>query len=85
VEDHALVAHLLDASVDDRLLELEVGNAVHEEAADAVGALEDLDRVPRAVQLRGRREPGRPEPTTATRFPVRREGGVGTIQPSLNA
>ncbi len=59
MEDDALVAHLLDAALDDPLLELEVGNAVHQEPADPIGALEDLDRVPGAVQLSGRGEAGR--------------------------
>src|SRR5262249_50842037 len=45
-KDPALVAHLLQSALDDPLLELEVGNAVHQEPADAVGALENLDRVP---------------------------------------
>ena len=43
--EHALLAHLLEAPVDDPLLELEVGNAVAEQAADAVALLEDRDGV----------------------------------------
>ena len=40
-EGHAFGAHLLDARVDDALLHLEVGDAVAQQAADAVVALED--------------------------------------------
>ena len=46
--------HQLDAAQHDLLLvELHVGNAVHEQAADAIGAFENGDRVAGLVQLRG--------------------------------
>ena len=41
------------------LLELELGDAVAQQPADAVGALEDRDLVPGAVQLIGGGEAGR--------------------------
>ena len=44
-EDDALGLHLLEAAVDEALLHLELGDAVAEEAADAVVALEDGDVV----------------------------------------
>ena len=40
-ERHALGRHLLHAAVDEVLLHLEVGDAVAQQPADAVGALED--------------------------------------------
>ena len=50
-ERDALGAHLVDAAVDHMFFELEVGNAVAQQAADAVVLLEDGDRVPGAAQL----------------------------------
>src|SRR5690606_2824591 len=47
----ALRAHLLDTAVDVPLLHLELGDAVAEQAADAVGALVDGDRVAGPGQL----------------------------------
>ena len=50
----------IDAALDDVLLvELHVGDAVHEQAADAVGALEDGDPVAGLVELRGGGQPRR--------------------------
>ena len=73
----ALGAHLLDAAVDDVLLQLEVGNAVAQQSADAVALLIDGDRVAGAAQLlRGGQTAG-PLPTTATRLPVFCSGGSG--------
>ncbi len=54
-EHDALVAHLLHAALDDVLLELEVGDAQSQQAADVVVALEDGDRVAGAVDLLRRR------------------------------
>ena len=48
-------------------------------------SLEDRDRVAGAVQLLGRRQTRRSDPTTATRLPVRVAGGSGVTQPSSNA
>ena len=57
----ALGFHLGDAREHDLLLvELHVGDAVHEQAADAVGALEDGDRVAGLVELGRRAEARRP-------------------------
>ena len=49
----ALRAHLLDAAVDVPLLHLELGDAVAQQAADAVGALVHRDRVAGPGQLLG--------------------------------
>ena len=59
LENNSLGLHLLEAAVDDGLVEFEVGDAVAEQAADAVGLLEDGDGVSRPVQLLGCRETGR--------------------------
>ena len=58
-EDHALDLHLLDAPVDDRLVHLEVGNAVAEQAADPVGLLEHGRRMAHPRQLLRAGEAGR--------------------------
>ena len=42
------------------LLDLELGDAVPQQSADAVGLLEDRHQVPGPIQLVGRREAGRP-------------------------
>ena len=83
-ELHAFGGHLLEAAIDDVLLQLEFGNAVAQQSADAVVFLVDRDRVAGAAQLLRGREPAGPEPTTATFFPVRSFGGSGRIQPSRN-
>ena len=49
-----------EPAVEDPLLQLELGDAVAQQAADAVGALEHGDAVAGAVQLIGRGEAGRP-------------------------
>ena len=56
----ALGAHLLDAAVDDVLFQLEVGNAVAQQAADAVGLFIDGDGVAGAAQLLRGGQAGRP-------------------------
>ena len=50
--------HLLDAAPDLVFLELEVGNAVHQQAARTIGPLEDGDRVAGAIELLRRGEAG---------------------------
>ena len=50
-EDDAFLLHLPDAPVDQALLHLEVGNAVAQQPADAVGLLEHGRRVPGPRQL----------------------------------
>ena len=50
-EGDAFGAHLLNAAVDDVLLQLEVGNAVAQQAADAVVLFIDGDGVAGAAQL----------------------------------
>src|SRR5258708_201515 len=46
-------------SLDVALAELDVGNAVHEQAADAIGALEDRDLVAGTIELGGAGHPRR--------------------------
>ena len=55
----ALGAHLLDPPLEVPLLHLELGDAVAQQAADAVGALVDDDVVARTRQLLRGGEPGR--------------------------
>ena len=55
----ALGAHLLEPPVEDPLLHLELGDAVAQQPADAVGPLEHDDVVPGAGQLLGGGEAGR--------------------------
>ena len=59
-EHHALFEHDGQAAFEELLLELEFGDAVTQQPADAVGALEHSDPVPGAVQLVGDRQAGRP-------------------------
>jgi hypothetical protein len=58
-EAGALRAHLLDTAVDVPLLHLELGDAVAQQAADAVGALVDRDGVARPGELLRGGEAGR--------------------------
>ncbi len=53
LESHAVLSHELQPAVDDALLHLELGNAVAQEAADPVVALEDGHQVAGAVELLG--------------------------------
>ena len=78
--------HQVEAAVEDALLQLELGNAVAQQAADAVGALEDRDGVAGAVELLAPR-PGRPGPSRRPRPACRcaTRGGCGVTQPSSNA
>ena len=50
-EFDAFGAHLLDAALDVALLHFEIGDAVAQQAADAVGLFEDGDGVPGAREL----------------------------------
>ena len=85
-ELHAFGRASVQPPVDEMLLHLEIGDAVAEQSADAVGFLEDRDRSDRRAPVAARRrDPPGPEPTTATRLPVRLRGGSGTIQPSSKA
>ena len=45
------------AALDNGLVELHVGDAVHQQSANAVGPLEDGDAVARLVELGGARQP----------------------------
>ena len=50
-ELHALGGHLFKAAIDDVLFELELGNAVAKQSADAVGFFVDRDGVAGAAEL----------------------------------
>ncbi len=68
------------------LLELEVRDAVAQQAADAVGALEDRDHVPGAVELVRGRQAGRPGADDGHRpAGALAAGGRGSAQPSSKA
>ena len=49
-----------EPAIEEPLFQLELGDAVAQQPADAIGALENGDRVAGAVQLLGGREAGRP-------------------------
>src|SRR5262249_20289773 len=53
LEDHALGLHLLEATIETVLFHLEVGDAIAQEAADAVAALVNRDLMTGAAQLLG--------------------------------
>ena len=57
-EFHALGLHDLDPALDDGFVQLHVGNAVHQQAAHAVGTLEHSHRVAALVQVFGYRKAG---------------------------
>ena len=68
------------------LVELHVGNAVHEQAADAVGAFVHGDQMAGAIELGGAGQARTgPEPITATFLPVRFSGGSAVTQPCAKA
>ena len=58
-EDRALAPHLVEPAVEDRLLHLELRDAVAQQAADLVGPLVDRDGVAGAGELLGGGEAGR--------------------------
>ena len=58
-ERHAFLAHQRQPAFQPAFLELEFRNAVAQQAADAIGALEHRHEVPGAVQLVGCRQPRR--------------------------
>ena len=75
-----------EAAIEDRLLHLEVGDAVAEQAADAVGALEHRDAVAGLVQLLGRGEARRARADDRhASCRCATAGGCGVTQPSSNA
>ena len=57
-EFHAFLAQQVDPPLDDGLVQLHVGDAVHQQAADAIGPLEDGDLMADLVQLGGGRQTG---------------------------
>ena len=54
----AFRGHLIDAALHQLLVQFHVGNAVHEQAAEAVGALENGDQMAGAIQLGGGAQAG---------------------------
>ncbi len=52
-ELHALRGHLLDAAVEQPFFHFEIGDAVAQQSADAVGFFENRYRMSGAVQLLG--------------------------------
>src|SRR5262249_21868464 len=48
--------HEIDTALDDPFVKLHVGNAVHEQAANAVGTLEDRNLVPGTIELGSARQ-----------------------------
>jgi hypothetical protein len=58
-EDHAFAFQLADALVDQMLFHLEVGDAIAEQAADAIRLLEHCGCMPGACELLGAGEAGR--------------------------
>src|SRR5206468_9762804 len=60
LERDAFLAHQRQSAIEPPLLELEFWNAVPQQAADPIRALEDRDQVAGAIQLRGRGETCRP-------------------------
>jgi hypothetical protein len=77
VEDDALFFHLFDTLEDEFFVELHVGDAVHEEAAEAVGAFEDGDEVAGVVGLGGGAEAGGAGADDGDFFAGAKGGGVG--------
>ena len=84
-EGHAFGLHLLDAPVDVRLLHLEVGNAVAQQAADAVVLLEHGHLMARARQLLRGGQAGRAGADDGDLLAGLARGGCGTTQPSAQA
>ena len=85
-EADALGLHLGEPPVEDALLHLELGDAVAQEPADPVGALEHRDGVAGPGELLGARR-ARPGPSRRRPPPCRcgAAGGAGAIQPSAKA
>jgi hypothetical protein len=73
---------LIDAALHQAFVELHVGDAVHEQAADAVGAFEDGDEMAGAVELGGGAEAGRAGADDGDLFAGAHLGASGLIQPS---
>ena len=84
VKTDAFVFELLNAAQDDFLLvELHVRDAIHEQAAGAIRALENRDRVAGLVELRGGAKPGGAGADDGDLFArCASAGGSGVTQPS---
>ena len=76
VEVDAAVAQMARAPLDDRLLQLEAGDAVDQQAADPVVAVVDVDLLALPAQLLGAGEAGRAGADDADRLrPARAAAG----------
>jgi hypothetical protein len=53
----ALLGHEIDTTLNDFLVELHVGDAVHQQPADSIGPLEDSHPIARLVKLIRARQP----------------------------
>ena len=67
--------HLVDAALDEFFVQLHVGNAIHEQAAKTVGAFENGDEMPGAIELGGGAEAGRAGADDGDFFAGARAGG----------
>ena len=81
----ALGLHLLDAPIDDPLLQLEVGNAVHQQSADAIRSLVERHRMAGARELLRARQARRSRADHRDALAGLRAGGCGAIHPSAQA
>jgi len=86
LEGGAFEHHLLEPPVEDRLLHLEVGDAVTQQTADRVGSLVDDHSVSGAGQLLSHRQSGRSRTDHRDRLqgvPVRHLRGDPAVGPAL--
>ncbi len=81
-EDRPLGFHLCEAAVDHPLLELELRHPVADEAADALGTLEDDHRVPGAGELLCGSQPRGPGADDGDPPPGRRREGAWATRPA---
>ena len=81
----ALAAHLRDPALEESLLHLELGDAVAQEPADAIGALEHDDGCPARVELLRGGETGGPRTDDGDALARVHAGGCGSTQPSSQA
>ena len=73
------------AALHDLLLQLEAGDAVDQQAADAVVAVVDRDLIALAAQLLGGGQPGRAGADDADALGRSRRGWIGFTQPCSQA
>ena len=81
----SLGLHDLDPAIDEAFFQLEIGDAVHQQSADAVGPLEDGDDVAGLVELGRARQARRAGADDGDLLPGAFSGGSGLIQPCSKA